>query len=72
MTAKKKTRSGTQWSEEDYRAHGWVQRKLRLSMEISDALDGIADDLGCGVSEAVTILIEREIGKAKRARRGRR
>ncbi len=68
MIAKKKTRSGTQWTEEDYRAHGWTQRKLRLPIEISEALDGIADGLGCGISEAVVTLVENELGRAKRAR----
>jgi hypothetical protein len=50
------------WTEDDYRAAGVTQRKLRLRLEDSEALDALAETEGCGISEWVARRVRAERG----------
>jgi hypothetical protein len=52
----RKSRSGTKWTEADYTAAGYVQRKLRLKKPVADRLEAIAKALAISQSEAIEVL----------------
>lgn len=71
MTRKKST-SGTQWSEAEYRAAGYSRLTLRLSSEVKDDLRELADMSGWSIAELVTHLAaaEKKRRKSRASRAG--
>lgn len=55
--ARTKTRSGTAWTEADYRARGYGSVKLRLPLDALELLDQYASDAGVSRAEIVDALV---------------
>lgn len=52
-----KSRSGTQWTEEDYAAAGVVRMNLRLPTEDAARLDALAERLGLSRARTVAVAV---------------
>lgn len=60
MTKRRKTTSGTRWTEADYQAHGYAMIKLRLPAETKERIKAQAKARGVSVAAMVASWVEIE------------
>lgn len=64
---KKVTRSGTVWTEADYRAKGYGTVKLRLPLDTLERITSVAETNGISRAEVVDAAIQRPESGTRRA-----